>query len=111
MRKKIMLIIFSLVFVFTISNTSFADGSDQQRSTGKKAFQGVTNVLFGWTEVFASPIKGVQKHGPLGLLSGIFLIPWEVAKREVGGAGTLLTAPTSNVVMGVDDHPLSDIGL
>ncbi len=100
-KRKIIGVISSLILVLMFSMTAFAN--DSERSTGEKAFQGVTNVLFGWTEVFASPIKGVKKHGPLGLISGIFLIPWEVAKREVGGLGTLLTAPTSNVVMGVED--------
>lgn len=105
--KKIVMI-FSLIIVLAISTSAFAD-ANQKRSTGQKALLGVTNIFLGWTEIFASPIRGVQEHRPLGILPGILLIPWEVAKREVGGVGTLLTAYTSNVVMGVNDHPLSDI--
>lgn len=103
MKKSV---IFSLIiFVALVATPTFAE----ERSTGEKALQGVTNILGGWTEVFASPVRGVKEHGPLGFFSGVFLIPWEVAKREVGGVATLLTAPTSNVIMGVDNHPLSDI--
>ena len=100
MKKVFFLIMLSFLLLGTGVNKVWAEGE------GKKAVKGAANTAFGAvTEVFQSPAVEIKNHGPLGLLSGLALIPFKAVVRTVGGLGDLLTSLAGGESM-VQDYPL-----
>jgi len=108
--KKALTILFVLFLGLSVSvSDGYAVDDDYDTEVMLKLSRGVTNVLFGWTEILGTPTRMVDQ-GDHGVLSAsLFGVPYGLLRfvgRTVVGAFEVLTfyAPSDPVFSDIKDE-------
>lgn len=83
----------------------------ENKNVSEKFITGIANVSYGWTELFAQPIKEASEGSPVerffGAIGGLFVGAGKGIAREIAGAANVIASPLPTD-SAISTYPMDD---